>query len=346
VSRRDFDAGEGYGFPTMPIAVGLAAVMVVAAGAWAFSRVKDQHPPPGVVAVPAGTGTFPATARPGATQEIVGLSYGPDPAQRIDLYRPPGDKSKLPVLAYLHSGGWLSGTLDQVPDFLLQEVTRMHVELASVGYRLSGAHGTNPFPDAPDDVDRAVRWLTANAAFFAIDPAKVVLTGTSAGGHLAALTGAAPGTFTEPGLPHALMVATPHIIGVIDAVGPSDLTSMAREGGLAAGMVTEFLDCPSLHPTTCNPDALRAASIAPHLGTSAPPAFLVYGKHDTLVPPSTQGSPLAAAWAAARGDIQRDPGARGVWYEIANDGHNVSQASIDMTALEQWLSEVLSGKLR
>jgi acetyl esterase/lipase len=281
-----------------------------------------------------------------ATQVIAGLAYGPDAAQRINLYRPVGDRSRLPVLVYLHSGGWLSGTLDQVPDFLLQEVTRLHVEVASVGYRLSGPHGANPFPDAPDDVDRAVRWLTANAPFLLLDPSRVVLTGTSAGGHLAALTGVAPGAFTEPGLPHELAAATPHIIGVIDAVGPSNLLAMAREGGLAAGMVTEFLDCPSVKPSTCNPNVLRAASITPHLSTSAPPAFLVYGKHDTLVPPSSQGTPLAAAWAAARGDIQRDPGARAVWYEIANDGHNVSQASIDMTALEQWLRDVLAGKLR
>ncbi|HVM66573.1 MAG TPA: hypothetical protein VMU14_17015, partial [Acidimicrobiales bacterium] len=63
MSRRSFDDSERYGFPTVPIAIGLATVMVIAAGAWAFTRVKNQHPPPGTVAVPAGAGTFPAAAK-------------------------------------------------------------------------------------------------------------------------------------------------------------------------------------------------------------------------------------------------------------------------------------------
>ncbi len=339
------DEPERLGFPAVPVAIGLASVLLFAVVAYAISR-SSNGAPPGVVTVHASSGTLPATARPAPTQVIANLAYGPDPVERIDLYRPPGTKARLPILVFLHSGGWLSGTRDQVPDFILQEVTRLNVEVASVGYRLSVRNGVNPFPDAVYDVDRAVRFLTVNAAFLALDPTRVILSGTSAGGHLAALDAVASGAFIEPGLPPALAAATPHVIGVIDAVGPSDLLAMGREGGLAAGMVTAFLDCPTTTATSCTPAVLQQASIASHLTASAPPAFLVYGRKDTLVPPSTQGTPLAAAWARARGDTARLPSERAVWYEIANDGHNVSQASIDMVALQRWLSDVLSGRFR
>jgi len=338
---------DGLGFPAAPIALGLAAVIAVAAVVYVTGRHhRNVVFPPGVVRVAASEGTLAASDRPGQLQLIAGLAYGTDPVERLDLYRPPDTRARLPVLVFLHSGGWLSGGRDQVPDFLLQEVSRAHIELASVGYRLSAAHGTNAFPDAAYDVDRAVRWLTANAAFLALDPTRVVLSGTSAGGHLAALTAAAPGAFVDPNLPAQLRTVTAHVIAVIDAVGPSDLLAMGKEGGLAGGMVTGFLACPSSAVTSCDPSRLRAASVAPHLTSSAPPAFLIYGKHDMLVPPSTQGTPLAAAWARARGDGTHAAGDRGVWYEIANDGHNVSQATINMAELGRWLNAVLAGELR
>jgi acetyl esterase/lipase len=332
----------------VPVAVVLTSVMIVGAAVWAVTRVArvTVTVPAGVVSVPAGQGTFRSGAKPAPVQVITGLAYGPDAVQRVDLYRPPSTRGALPLLVYLHSGGWVSGGRGDVPDFLLQEVTRLHIEVASVGYRLSGPHDVNPFPGAPSDVDRAVRWLGANAAFLAVDPARIVLAGTSAGGHLAALDAVAPGGFTAAGLPPELARATPRVVGVLDAVGPSDLAGLGREGGFAAAMVTQFLGCTAETVTSCDAATLRAASIAPHLTAAAPPAFLVFGKHDTLVPPATQGAPLAEAWAAVRGDGGRAAADRGVWYEVANDGHNVSQATINMTALERWLTAVFTGRLR
>jgi len=341
----DDDLDDRIGPSAMPIAIGLALVLVVAAVVWAVVRVGGQTIPAGVVVVPAHHGTVPATDTPASTQVIADLAYGPDPAQHLDIYRPPGVAGRLPILVFLHSGGWISGDRHQVPDFLLREVTRLNVVLVSVGYRLS-APGVNPFPAAPDDVDRAVRWLTVNSAFLALDPNRLIMTGTSAGGHLAALDGAAPGKFRDPSLPADLAAVRPRAIGVIDAVGPSDLLSFGREKGLATDMVSQFIGCTGTTAVSCDSALVRDASVAPHLGSSAPPAFLIYGSQDTLVRPSTQGLPLAGAWALARGDDTRPPAARGVWYEEADDGHNVSQASIDMGALEQWLTEVLAGRLR
>jgi acetyl esterase/lipase len=337
----DVDVDEGddeIGPGALPVAIGLALVLVVAAVIWAVHRVGAQTPlAQGVVSIPAHHGNVPASEAPGATQKIADLAYGPDPAEHLDIYRPPNVKARLPIIVYLHSGGWISGDRTDTPSFLLREVDRLQVAMVSVGYRLSAAGGINTFPAAAEDVDRAVRWLDANSAFLALDPTRIVVTGTSAGGHLAAIEGAAPGQFRDPNLPGALAAVSPRILGVL---------SFGREHGLATAMLTQFIGCSGTQTATCDLSALRDASIAPHLTSSAPPAFLVYGLHDTLVPPSTQGRPLAAAWVAARGDAARPPDGRGVWYEEADDGHNISQASIDVGALEQWLTEVLTGRLK
>jgi acetyl esterase/lipase len=328
-----------------------AAVVIagVVGGAWWLARPHPTFtPPPGVHGVPAHRGTLPDSDPPPPTLTVTGVRYGDDPTQLLDLYRPPGVHGRLlPVIVYFHSGGWVGGTRADVPDFLLREVSQLHVELASVDYRIT-SDGHNRFPAASQDADRAVRWLKASAAELGLDPKRFVLAGTSAGGHLAALDAAAPGQFVAPDLPVPLAGQDPRVRGVIDAVGPSNLATLGTTGGsLGATLETEFLGCVVPEPATCSPLMVADASVAGHLTAAAPPAFFVYGSKDTLVRPSTQGRPLAAAWAAARGDAAREPPGRwAVWYEEAADGHNVSQSTVDMSALTDWLSAVLDGRLR
>jgi hypothetical protein len=90
------------------------------------------------------------------------------------------------------------------------------------------------------------------------------------------------------------------------------------------------------------------ASVAPHLTSAAPPAFLAYGALDTLVEAATQGLPLALAWAGARGELNREPAwTRGVWYEPDEEsGHNLTLEMSHSTTMELWLRLVLTGALR
>lgn len=117
------------------------------------------------------------------------LAYGPDPAQRLDVYVPERPR-QAPVLVLVHGGGWRIGHKDS-PGVVGAKWTYWRargVILVSVGYRL--------LPTPPDgqaqDVARALAYVQAHAAQWGGDPRRVVLMGHSAGAHLVVLVAADP----------------------------------------------------------------------------------------------------------------------------------------------------------
>ena len=92
------------------------------------------------------------------------------------------------MIVFLHGGGWSGGTRTTGPDFR-RYFARDGFAMASIEYRLTPSI---TFPANVEDVRTAVRWLKANAAAHALDPDRICLWGTSAGGHLAAVAGLAP----------------------------------------------------------------------------------------------------------------------------------------------------------
>jgi acetyl esterase len=109
---------------------------------------------------------------------------GPGGTIRVRLYRPRGD-GPLPLVAYLHGGGWAMGTLDAFDPLCRALANASGALIASIDYRLAPEH---PFPAAPDDARAAVRWLAAHAGELGADPARLGIAGDSAGGNLAAVT--------------------------------------------------------------------------------------------------------------------------------------------------------------
>jgi acetyl esterase/lipase len=277
---------------------------------------------------------------------VTGVAYGPFPEQLLDVHLPTNRSGPFPVMIYAHSGGWVAGSRDHIPDFLLQQVDRAGLALVSIDYRLvtSAPDGSrvNAFPVPNQDVDRAIRFVKAHAGVWHLDPTHVLLAGASAGGHLAALAAAAPGVFVDPKLPADLASISPTVDGVLDFVGVSDLTTFGQAGGWAPGLMSSFLDCPAARYDLCDPAKIAAASVAPHLGTEAPPAFLVYGVQDGLVEAATQGVPLAQTWANARNAVPKPVTAAGVELEQVDCGHNVEASDLDMSAMETWIDAVIA----
>lgn len=100
------------------------------------------------------------------------------------IYTPAGGSGPLPVLVYLHGGGWVIGDIEtyDIPCRALANGAGCIV--ASVDYRLAPEH---KFPIPAEDCYRAVNWVARNTALFGGDPARIAIGGDSAGGNLSAV---------------------------------------------------------------------------------------------------------------------------------------------------------------
>src|SRR4051812_16305493 len=137
----------------------------------------------------------------------------------LDLARPERG-GPYPAVLLLHDGGWIDGSRKQFEQTLRTLAARGYVAVAA-DYRLAPQ---DRFPAPLEDCKAAVRWLRANAADHAIDPARVGVVGFAAGGHLACLLGV---TVPEDGLEGAggNPDQSSRVQAVVSFFGPTDLTS-------------------------------------------------------------------------------------------------------------------------
>src|SRR6185295_7985433 len=103
-----------------------------------------------------------------------------------DLYRPP-EPNGCGVLL-VHGGAWIQGDRTQLRGYGIL-LGRIGYTCLACEYRLAPA---GQWPDQIDDVNTALRWFHAEAAALGVDPAKIAVSGNSAGGHLALMAAASP----------------------------------------------------------------------------------------------------------------------------------------------------------
>lgn len=109
---------------------------------------------------------------------------GPAGPIRVRVYQPPSEHPILPVVVFIHGGGWSVGDLDTYDDAARIHAIGAEAVVVSVDYRLAPEH---PFPAAVDDVWAATRWVARHGSQIGADPDRLALAGDSAGGNLAAV---------------------------------------------------------------------------------------------------------------------------------------------------------------
>ena len=221
-------------------------------------------------------GRIPLTA-----VEAAQLGGGPDtveenvlygPGLKLDIYKP-GGAGIRPAVILIHGGGWTSfdkSTMKGMGGFL----ARSGFVAFAVDYRLF--HGTdNRWPAQLDDVQRAVRWVRANAGKYGVNPDKIGAFGHSAGAQLAALLGMED---TRENSDPALAKYSSRVQAVVDVSGPTDFSTEKDPEGTA--FLTNFLGADySKHP-----EVWQDASPVFHVTKSDAPFLIVHGTRDEMVP--------------------------------------------------------------
>jgi acetyl esterase/lipase len=110
------------------------------------------------------------------------LAYGPAERHRLDVFVAEGNRAKLPVLLFVHGGGFVGGNKSNPGSPFYDNVGRWAARNGMVGvtitYRLAPEHR---WPSGSDDVSRAVQWVRDNIGAHGGDPQQIYVMGQSAG---------------------------------------------------------------------------------------------------------------------------------------------------------------------
>ena len=195
----------------------------------------------------------------------------------LDVFYPetPPPLKGYPLIISLHGGGWIIGNKDR--DLFLRSMTREGYAVASVEYRLSGEA---KYPAQIEDVRHAAHWLIQHAKDLQLDPNRMVVTGVSAGGHLALLLAFTQDRQLTAGGSNPLPVNA--IKAVCAFYPPTDLVDIIPEDrrNKSNNLVAALLGAPVSERLA----AAQNGSPIRHVNKESPPVFLIHGDRDTLVP--------------------------------------------------------------
>lgn len=192
---------------------------------------------------------------------------------KLDVYARSG--APAPTLIYIHGGGWVAGTKDNATLGIIPFL-EMGFSVVNVGYRLAKVSFA---PAAVEDCRLALRWVHKNAKVYGFDTTRIVITGGSAGGHLALMTGMlhpeagfdAPKEWDQ--MPQNL--ATAAIINFYGITDVADLLSGENRQQYAVSWIGSQENGASL--------AKRVSPLT-YVRKGLPPILTIHGDRDQLVP--------------------------------------------------------------
>jgi acetyl esterase/lipase len=190
---------------------------------------------------------------------------------KLDVYRPRGTEPR-PTAVILHGGGYRINSTKEAFALNVIPWLQMGWNAVNVEYRSSG-HALAPA--AVEDVRCALRWVTQNAKEYNVDPNRIVITGQSAGGHLATLAGILP---ESAGLDRRCPGREPiKVAAIVDWYGPSDYTVLVDDP-------TRDYALSWIGPQQNRMEVARLVSPLTHVRPGLPPLLHIHGDADPTVP--------------------------------------------------------------
>jgi acetyl esterase/lipase len=194
---------------------------------------------------------------------------------KLDVIYPHNATEAVPAVIYIHGGGWIlgdkAGAVLEILPYLQMGWAAVNVE-----YRLANV---SKAPAAVEDCRCALRWVVRNAREYHIDPARLVVTGHSAGGHLSLMTGM---LLESDGLDNDCASdgkeAEPRIAAIVNWFGPADV------GDLLAGKNRKNYALEWFGSLTNREEVARLVSPLTYVRKSNPPVITIHGEGDDVVP--------------------------------------------------------------
>ena len=251
-------------------------------------------------------------ASPGSGYVVEGnLPYGTHPRQRLDILYPkqagPSGNQTLPGVIMFHGGGWIQGDKATMSSFYSRVLSHGFV-VCTVEYRVADSSESGAIaPAAVEDALLAAKWFWTYMDYYHVDRSRYVVTGASAGGHLALMVGmATPEAMLGPTHPGDYRIAA-----IVNGYGPTDVADLLKRG---TSFAVQWL--PSGTPER---DALaRQSSPVTYARKEMPPLITVHGDQDNTVPVA-QAKALDALLQAAGADAEL--------HLVAGAGHGFSSPS-------------------
>jgi acetyl esterase/lipase len=201
----------------------------------------------------------------------------------LDLYLPLNAAKPLPVIAWIHGGGWKGGSKGSGGK--ARPILERGYAVVDVGYRLSGEA---IFPAQVQDCKAAIRWIRANAAKYGLDGDRIGVWGSSAGGHLVAFLGTS-GDVTEFETKTNAKYSS-GVQAVCDWYGPTDFLQMDAHSIEGARLVHDSPESPESRlvggPIQQEPysSLARKANPIEYVTKDDPPFLIMHGDKDMSVP--------------------------------------------------------------
>jgi acetyl esterase/lipase len=192
-------------------------VAVFAFGGWFWMKTDPQKL------------DFVDRVAPGAAEHkaapTVGIAYGEDERQKLDIYVPEGAaKSPYPVLVFFHGGAWRDGEREGY-GFLGRAFAARGIVTVVADYRKAPKH---LFPAFVEDTASAIAWVNANIGQHKGDSERLYIMGHSAGAHLATMVALDPRWLGAQGL------ETSAIKGVVGLAGGYDFLPLTTDSSKIA----------------------------------------------------------------------------------------------------------------